>query len=33
MASLSVTARTLAELPGKRELCDVLVRLRDRHLG
>jgi hypothetical protein len=33
MASLSVEARSVAELPGRRELCEVLVRLRDRHLG
>jgi sugar/nucleoside kinase (ribokinase family) len=29
MASLSVTTRSLAELPGKRELSEVLVRPRD----
>jgi sugar/nucleoside kinase (ribokinase family) len=33
MASLSVRARTLAQMPSFRDLCDVLVRLRDRHLG
>jgi sugar/nucleoside kinase (ribokinase family) len=33
MASLSTQARRLLELPGRRELCEVLVRLRDRRLG
>lgn len=33
LASLSVTTRTLADLPGKRELCEALVRLRDRSLA
>lgn len=33
MASLSVKARTLAEMPTTSDLCEVLVRLRDRHLG
>ena len=28
MASLSVEARTLSELPGRRELCEVFLRLR-----
>ena len=32
MASLSVQARTIAEFPTTTELCEVLVRLRDRHL-
>jgi sugar/nucleoside kinase (ribokinase family) len=33
MASLSTQARTLEEFPRTSDLCEVLVRLRDRHLG
>ena len=33
MASLSVERETLAETPTLADLCEVLVRLRDRHLG
>ncbi|MEO6351373.1 MAG: PfkB family carbohydrate kinase [Candidatus Limnocylindrales bacterium] len=32
MASLSVERTALADFPTRRELCEVLVRLRDRHL-
>jgi sugar/nucleoside kinase (ribokinase family) len=28
MASLSVTGRSISNVPGRRELCDVLLRLR-----
>ena len=33
MASLSTQAATLTEFPTSSELCEVLLRLRDRHLG
>lgn len=33
MASLSVERLTINEAPTRADLCEVLVRLRDRHLG
>ena len=33
MASLSTQVRTLHEFPDSRDLCEALVRLRDRHLA
>lgn len=33
MASLSVERPTIPQMPTLAELCEVLVRLRDRHLG
>lgn len=33
MASLSVERLTIHEAPTRADLCEVLVRLRDRHLG
>ncbi len=32
MASLSLTISSLVDLPDRRDLCDVLIKLRDRQL-
>lgn len=33
MAGLSVARRGLADMPGRRDLCEALLKLRDRHHG